>query len=109
MLIVGLNSDESVRRLKGNTRPIIDEQNRAYLLKSLRVVDYVVIFGEDTPIELIRKVQPDILVKGEDYADKTVVGQDVVEARGGEVKLVDLKPGLSTTNIIKKILQSKGE
>ena len=106
VLVVGLNSDDSVRRLKGESRPIVDEQNRAYLLKSLSVVDYVVIFDEDTPLELIRKVQPDVLVKGEDYANKTVVGQDIVEARGGEVRLVDLKPGLSTTNIVNKILES---
>ncbi len=109
VLVVGLNSDASVRRLKGETRPIVDEQNRAYLLKSLRVVDYVVIFDEDTPLELIRRVQPDVLVKGEDYADKTVVGQDIVEARGGEVRLVDLRPGLSTTNIVKKILEANKE
>ncbi len=109
ILVVGLNSDASVRRLKGESRPIVDEQNRAYLLKSLRVVDYVVIFDEDTPYELIRKVQPDVLVKGEDYAGKTVVGQDIVEARGGEVRLVDLKPGLSTTNIVNKILKSGKE
>ncbi len=109
VLIVGINSDDSVRRLKGPTRPVVDQDNRAHLLKSLRMVDYVVIFDEDTPLELIKAVQPDVLVKGEDYLGKEVVGRDVVEARGGVVRLVDLKPGLSTSNIIKKIIESYKE
>lgn len=107
VLIVGLNSDASVKRLKGDKRPIVNEKDRAYLLKSLRVVDYVVIFDDDTPRSLIEIIKPDVLVKGEDYLGKEVVGQDIVESYGGQVKLVDLKPGLSTTNIIEKIIQSE--
>lgn len=103
ILIVGINSDSSVRKLKGNSRPIISEQDRAYLLQAMRVVDYVVIFDEDTPQELIEKVRPDVLVKSQDYQGKTVVGQDVVKHGGGRVELVKMKPGCSTTSIIHKI------
>ncbi len=103
ILVVGLNSDASVRRLKGPKRPIITQEERAYLLQSLEVVDYVIVFDEDTPEEIIRCIIPDVLVKGRDYADKTVVGREIVEAAGGRVELVDLQPGLSTTNIIEKI------
>lgn len=103
ILVVGLNSDTSVQRLKGPKRPIIGQDERAYLLQSLEVVDYVIVFDEDTPEEIIRCVLPDVLVKGSDYADKPVVGRDVVESSGGRVELVDLRPGLSTTNIIEKI------
>ncbi len=109
VLIVGLNSDASVKRLKGESRPIICENDRAALLKSLRMVDYVTIFEEDTPLNLIQAIQPDVLVKGEDYKSKEVVGKETVESRGGEVKLVDLKPGLSTSNIIEKILKNYKE
>jgi len=98
-LIVGLNSNASVRRLKGESRPVNDEYDRAYLLASLEVVDYVVIFDEDTPYELIKKVKPDILVKGKDYEGKEVVGSDIAK----EVKLIDFVEGRSTTNIIKKV------
>lgn len=103
VLIVGVNSDRSIRGLKGEARPIISEGDRACLLKSLRMVDYVAIFDEDTPEELIQAVQPDVLVKGRDYEGAQVAGRDVVEARGGNVALIDLKPGLSTTAIIHKI------
>ncbi|NPA54955.1 MAG: D-glycero-beta-D-manno-heptose-7-phosphate kinase [Epsilonproteobacteria bacterium] len=99
VLIVGVNSNESVTRLKGPTRPVNDEFDRAYLLASLEVVDYVVIFKEDTPYELIKKIKPDILVKGADYKDKEVVGSDIAK----EVKLIDFVDGKSTTNIISKI------
>lgn len=108
VLIVGINSDRSVHRLKGEGRPVIGEEDRAYLLKSLRMVDYVVIFDEDTPEKLIRMLQPDVLVKGRDYEGAQVVGSDVVEARGGSVVLIDLKAGLSTTTIVQKI-QSTGQ
>jgi len=101
-LIVGVNSNESVKRLKGKDRPINDEYDRAYLLASLEVVDYVVIFDDDTPYELIKKIKPDVLVKGADYKDKEIVGSDIVE----EVKLIDFVEGKSTTNIIRRI---KGE
>ena len=99
VLIVGVNSNESVRRLKGPTRPINDEYDRAYLLASLEVVDFVVIFEEDTPYELIKKVKPDVLVKGKDYEGKEVVGSDIAK----EVKLIDFVNGKSTTKIIEKI------
>ncbi|WP_457561091.1 D-glycero-beta-D-manno-heptose-7-phosphate kinase [Caminibacter sp.] len=100
-LIVGVNSNRSVKRLKGENRPVNDEYDRSYLLASLEVVDYVVIFDEDTPYELIKIVKPDILVKGKDYENKKVVGSDIAE-----VKLIDFIEGKSTTGIIKRI---KGE
>jgi D-beta-D-heptose 7-phosphate kinase/D-beta-D-heptose 1-phosphate adenosyltransferase len=98
-LIVGVNSNSSVKRLKGPTRPVNDEYDRAYLLASLEVVDYVIIFDEDTPYELIKKIKPDILVKGADYKGKEVVGSDIAK----EVRLIDFVEGKSTTNIIKKV------
>jgi len=98
VLIVGLNSDDSVKRLKGKTRPINPQYDRAYLLAALECVDYVVIFDEDTPYELIKIVQPDILVKGGDYRYKNVVGSDIAK----EVRFVDFVDGKSTTSIIKK-------
>lgn len=103
VLVVGINSDASVKRLKGELRPVVNEDDRAYLLQSLGVVDYVIVFDEDTPAELIQAVQPDVLVKGKDYEGKEVVGSEVVHARGGRVELIDLKAGLSTTAIIQKI------
>ncbi|GAX86816.1 D-beta-D-heptose 7-phosphate kinase/D-beta-D-heptose 1-phosphate adenosyltransferase [Lebetimonas natsushimae] len=102
-LIVGVNSNESVKRLKGPSRPVNDEYDRAYLLASLEVVDYVVIFDEDTPYELIKRIKPDILVKGADYKNKEVVGSDIAK----EVKLIDFVEGKSTTNIIKKVKNEK--
>jgi len=98
-LIIGLNSNNSVSRLKGSNRPVNDEKDRAYLLASLEVVDFVVIFDDDTPYKLIQKIKPDILVKGADYKDKEVIGSDVAK----EVKLIDFVDGKSTTTIIKKI------
>ncbi|WP_456470182.1 D-glycero-beta-D-manno-heptose 1-phosphate adenylyltransferase, partial [Caminibacter sp.] len=102
-LIVGVNSNESVKRLKGSDRPVNDEYDRAYLLASLEVVDYVVIFEEDTPYELIKKIKPDVLVKGKDYEGKKVVGSDIA----GEVKLIEFVEGRSTTSIIKKVKNEK--
>jgi D-beta-D-heptose 7-phosphate kinase/D-beta-D-heptose 1-phosphate adenosyltransferase len=99
ILIVGVNSNDSVSRLKGPTRPVNDEFDRAYLLASLEVVDYVVIFKEDTPYELIKKIKPDILVKGADYKDKEVVGSNIAK----EVKLIDFVEGKSTTSIIERM------
>ena len=98
-LIVGVNSNTSVSRLKGSSRPINDQYDRAYLLASLEVVDYVVIFEEDTPYELIKAVQPDVLVKGADYEGKEVVGSDIAK----EVKLIEFVDGKSTTKIIERI------
>lgn len=104
LLVLGLNSDASVRRLKGESRPINSESDRAEMLAALPFIDYIVIFDSDTPYELIKEVQPDVLVKGADYKTKeNIVGWDIVEKRGGSVELIDFVPGKSTTNIIKKI------
>jgi D-beta-D-heptose 7-phosphate kinase/D-beta-D-heptose 1-phosphate adenosyltransferase len=103
VLVVGLNDDASVRRIKGEGRPVNLQDDRAEVLASLAPVDYVVLFGEDTPLELIRAVQPDVLVKGADWATKGVVGREIVEARGGRVVLVPLAEGRSTTSIVEKI------
>jgi rfaE bifunctional protein nucleotidyltransferase chain/domain len=102
-LVVGLNSDASVRRLKGPERPVRSEAERAYVLAALAMVDAVVVFGEDTPIEAIRALQPDVLVKGGDYTEATIVGAPEVRSWGGEVVVVPLTPGQSTTSIIKKL------
>ena len=99
-LVVGLNSDTSVSRLKGAGRPIQDVTSRADVLAALEAVDLVVVFEEDTPLELIRQVRPAVLVKGGDYTRTEVVGHDVVEAYGGEVVLIDLVPGHSTTSMV---------
>jgi D-beta-D-heptose 7-phosphate kinase/D-beta-D-heptose 1-phosphate adenosyltransferase len=99
-LVVGLNSDGSVARLKGDHRPAQNEQARASVLAALAAVDLVVIFEEDTPLELIREVRPSVLVKGGDYRAEDVVGRELVEAAGGEVILVDLVPGQSTTRLL---------
>ena len=102
-LIVGLNSDASVRRLKGPTRPIQNENSRALLLAALSDVDAIVLFNEDTPLELITALRPDVLVKGSDYTIGAVVGADVVQQAGGRVYLARLVDGCSTTGIVRKI------
>jgi D-beta-D-heptose 7-phosphate kinase/D-beta-D-heptose 1-phosphate adenosyltransferase len=101
-LVVGLNSDSSTRRLKGEGRPIQDEVSRAQLLAALEAVDLIAIFEEDTPIELIRRVRPQVLVKGGDYTRDQVVGREIVEATGGEILLVDLLPERSTTRLVER-------
>jgi rfaE bifunctional protein nucleotidyltransferase chain/domain len=103
VLIVGLNTDESVGRFKGPDRPIQDEQSRARILAALHFVDLVVLFNEDTPLDLISSVLPDILVKGNDYLAENIVGADVVKQHGGSVKTIPLVPGYSTTKIVEKI------
>jgi D-glycero-beta-D-manno-heptose 1-phosphate adenylyltransferase len=103
ILIIGLNSDASVRKIKGEGRPVQDETSRSLILASLRFVEAVVFFNEDTPLELIKIVQPDVLVKGGDYNEDTIVGADIVKARGGEVVVIPLVEGYSTS----KILNSK--
>jgi rfaE bifunctional protein nucleotidyltransferase chain/domain len=103
LLVVGLNADESVRRNKGPERPINPQDERAELLASLSSVDAVVIFGEDTPAEIIRLVQPDVLVKGADWAADAIVGRETVEARGGQVVRIPVEQGYSTTSILQKI------
>jgi D-beta-D-heptose 7-phosphate kinase/D-beta-D-heptose 1-phosphate adenosyltransferase len=104
LLVLGLNSDASVRRLKGEKRPLLDQGERAHILAALECVDFLVIFDEDTPLELIKKVRPDILSKGGDYLPDEVVGKDYVESYGGRVELVQFVEGKSTTGIIEKIL-----
>lgn len=107
VLIVGLNSDASVKQLgKGPERPLMPQAARQALLEELRCVDAVVVFEEPTPLELIQQLQPDVLVKGADYADKAVVGREEVESRGGKVVLVPLEAGYSTTELISRLARS---
>jgi D-beta-D-heptose 7-phosphate kinase/D-beta-D-heptose 1-phosphate adenosyltransferase len=108
LLVLGLNSDASVRRLKGEKRPLIGEQERAHILAALDCIDYVVIFDEDTPLKVIETLKPAVLVKGADYTPAGVVGKDLVESYGGRVELVEFVDGKSTTNIIGKILENYG-
>lgn len=105
-LFVGINSDSSVRRIKGERRPIVREQERTYLMASFFFVDRVTMFQEDTPLELISAIEPDILVKGEDWEPDEIVGGNLVLAQGGEVKRVPLVEGLSTSKIIEKIVKA---
>ena len=102
-LIVGINSDRSARANKGPERPITPEAERAEVLSALDCVDAVAIFDEDTPAEIIRRIQPDVLVKGADWGPDNIVGRDTVEARGGTVVRMELSPGYSTTELIRKI------
>jgi rfaE bifunctional protein nucleotidyltransferase chain/domain len=106
MLIVGINSDASVKKLKGESRPVNHQQSRALLLAALIMVDAVVIFEEGTPLELIKKIKPDVLVKGGDYTIDTIVGSKEVFANGGRVEIIPLEEGFSTTGIIEKILKN---
>ncbi|MHA4896115.1 D-glycero-beta-D-manno-heptose 1-phosphate adenylyltransferase [Pedobacter sp. PWIIR3] len=106
VLIVGLNTDRSVKELKGENRPINDEFSRAQLLASMFFIDAVVLFDEGTPAELIRIVEPDVLVKGGDYTIETIVGAKQVLEKGGEVKVLGFLPGYSSTSIIEKIRKS---
>jgi len=103
MLIVGINSDASVKRLKGDDRPVKKEDERALIMASLLMVDAVVIFDEDTPLEVIKKIEPDVLVKGGDYSEDTIVGAKEVRAKGGNVVVIPLEEGYSTTALINKI------
>lgn len=105
-LIIGLNTDSSVKKLKGQTRPLQDEKTRAMILSSFFFVDAVVLFSEQTPYELIKAIVPDVLVKGADYQPKDIVGYDIVSQHGGCVKTIQFIEGFSTTNIINKILSS---
>ena len=105
VLIVGLNSDRSVRALKGLNRPIVGQKERAALLAALASVDFVVIFNEDTPYQLIKALTPDVLIKGADWKNKDVVGSDIVKFYGGKVEYIKYIPRFSTTNIIETIRQ----
>lgn len=107
VFFIGLNSDESVKRIKGPNRPIQDEDSRAYTIAALSFVDFVVFFNENTPYELIKKVRPDILVKGADYKAEDIVGYDIVMAKGGRVETIDFVPGYSTSAIEAKIRGDK--
>jgi rfaE bifunctional protein nucleotidyltransferase chain/domain len=103
VLILGLNSDRSVRIVKGKGKPLITQENRAVVLAGLASVDYICIFDEETPLRIIQKLQPDVLVKGGDYGLGEIVGREVVESAGGEVLTIPLIPDLSTTDVIAKV------
>ncbi len=105
VLILGLNSDSSVRNIKGEKRPIVPEGERAYILANLKSVDYVTLFDEPTPFELLNALIPDILVKGADWSIENIVGRDIVEANGGSVQTIEFINQQSTTNIIKTVLE----
>ncbi|MHB8853884.1 MAG: D-glycero-beta-D-manno-heptose 1-phosphate adenylyltransferase [Ignavibacteriaceae bacterium] len=105
VLIVGMNSDASVKRIKGNSRPILAEKERAFIISNLKPVDFVTIFEEDTPANLIQNIIPDVLVKGADWSLDKIVGREIVEANGGEVKAIQLVNDQSTSKIIKSILE----
>jgi rfaE bifunctional protein nucleotidyltransferase chain/domain len=107
-LVVGVNTDASVRRLKGPSRPIVTLEDRAAVLRALACVDLVVAFDDDTPLRLIEAVQPDVLVKGADYAVGDIVGREVVEARGGLVTTIALREGLSTSTLVERIRTGRG-
>jgi D-beta-D-heptose 7-phosphate kinase/D-beta-D-heptose 1-phosphate adenosyltransferase len=106
VLIVGLNTDASIRKIKGPKRPINPNADRAAVLSSLAAVDYVCFFGEETPHTLISKLLPDVLVKGADWRVHDIVGKDIVERNGGVVKTIRLTPGRSTTNVIHRVLEA---
>ncbi len=106
IFIIGVNTDQSVRRIKGPSRPVQDEESRAMLLASLQFVTTVVLFDEETPYELIKQIQPDILVKGADYNSEDIVGYDIVKANNGKVVTIDYLEGYSTTDIIDKLKSS---
>jgi len=103
VLVVGLNSDASVKRLKGHDRPVRSEGERAYVLAALEAVDAVTLFEQDTPLQLVQLLQPDVIVKGGDYSPDTVVGANEVRGRGGEVVIIPLTPGHSTTSTIDRL------
>ena len=105
-LIVGINSDDSVRRLKGPTRPMRTDAERAYMLGALECVDLVVIFPDDTPLNLVTHLRPDVIVKGGDYSEDTIVGAAEVKSWGGRVLVIPLTPGHSTTAIIRKLSEN---
>ncbi|MFT3737331.1 MAG: D-glycero-beta-D-manno-heptose 1-phosphate adenylyltransferase [Breznakibacter sp.] len=105
-MILGLNTDVSVQRLKGPKRPLVDEYSRAILLAAFSFIDLIVYFDEDTPYELIKALQPDVLVKGSDYRPESIVGYDIVTGRGGKVETIDFVEGFSTSKLVKKIIDT---
>lgn len=109
VLVVGLNSDASMRKIKGKNRPIVPEEDRAFILSNLNAADYVCIFEDETPLGMITALLPDVLVKGADWGIEEIVGKDVVEAAGGLVRSVPLVPNRSTTDIVTKIVKDFGD
>jgi D-beta-D-heptose 7-phosphate kinase/D-beta-D-heptose 1-phosphate adenosyltransferase len=109
ILVVGINTDASVKRLKGEARPLVPLEDRAFILAALECIDYVVPFAEDTPENVIRALLPEVLVKGADYKIEEIVGHDIVRAAGGRVERIALSPGRATTNLIEKILERHGK
>ncbi len=107
-LVVGLNTDASVRRLKGPSRPIVGEGDRAAVVRALACVDLVVLFDEDTPLALLEAVRPHVLVKGGDYSPETIVGREFVESHGGRVCTIALREGLSSSEIVRRIREGQG-
>lgn len=105
ILIVALNSDKSTRSIKGENRPIVNERERGFIMANLKAVDYVTFFNEDTPAEIISELIPDVLIKGADWDINKIVGKDIVEANGGEVKTIEFVNFQSTTNIIDTVLE----
>ena len=105
LMIIGLNTDNSVSRLKGEDRPLQDETSRAISMAALQYVDYVVLFDEETPYDLIKSIRPDVLVKGSDYKIEDIVGYDILQKYGGKIKTIDFVDGYSTTKIVDKILK----
>lgn len=110
ILVVGINSDSSIKRIKGEERPVIPQNERVEILSALECVDYVILYEEDTPYHIISELQPDVLVKGGDYDATSIVGCDIVKKRGGEIQTVEIKHNTSSTKIIERILnQYKGK
>ncbi len=109
LLVIGLNTDDSVKRLKGEGRPVQDQEARAIVLSAIHFVDYVIFFEEDTPAELIQAVEPDVLVKGADYDNEDIAGYDFVTSNGGVVETIPLSPGYSTSSIIEKLLITRND
>ena len=109
ILLVGLNSDESVKSIKGGKRPVVPQMQRAEVLSGLSCVDYVIFFDEPDPLKLIKEVKPDVLVKGGDWAEENIIGADFVKATGGKIVRVSVVPGISTSSIIKRILEMHGK
>jgi len=108
LLVVGVNTDKSIKRLKGDKRPIITEEDRIGVLEELESIDYLVSFDDDTPLRLIEQILPDVLVKGADYSKTEVVGWEIVEKHGGRVALAELIDGRSTSAVIQRILDAHG-
>ncbi len=103
VLILGLNTDASIKRIKGQKRPVVNQESRSIVMAALEFIDYIVLFDEDTPYELIKKIQPDVLVKGKDYKPEDIIGADIVKQKGGVIETIDMVEGFSTTGIIEKI------